>query len=51
MSANPNAANPTFSQVTGYTTNAMGYTLTVADDGLVGGEVYAFKLGAVNTKG
>lgn len=51
MSAEPDAASPSFSQVTGYTTNAMGYTLTVADDGLVSGGIYAFKLGAVNTKG
>lgn len=51
MSANPAAANPSFSQVTGYTSNAMGYTLTIADDGLVSGGIYSFKLGAVNTKG
>ena len=47
----PEAANRLFTQVAGYTDNAMGYTLTVADDGLVAGEVYAFKLGAVNSKG
>lgn len=51
MSADPDAASPTFSQVAGYTDNAMGYTLTVAADGLVAGTTYAFKLGAVNSKG
>lgn len=51
MSSDHEAANPTFSQVTGYTDNAMGYTLTSATDGLLAGEIYSFKLGAVNVKG
>jgi hypothetical protein len=51
MSSDHEAAAPTFSQVTAYTDNAMGYTLTSATDGIVAGEIYSFKLGAVNSKG
>jgi len=50
MSSNYQAASPTFTQVAGYTSSTMGYTLT-ASDGLVGGTMYAFRLVAVNVKG
>ena len=50
MSSDYVSASPTFSQVTGYSNNAMGYTLSAAD-GLVAGTMYAFKCRAVNVKG
>jgi hypothetical protein len=51
MSSNHEAADPIFSQVVAYTDNAMGYTLTTVTDGLIAGEIYSFKIGAVNIKG
>ena len=50
MSSNYEAATPTFTTVSGYSDNSMGYTLT-GSDGLVAGTMYAFKCRAVNVKG
>merc|ERR1711998_634097 len=50
QSSDYETASPTFAQVTGYSNNAMGYTLT-ASDGLVAGTKYAFRFRAVNVKG
>lgn len=50
-STNYQGLAPTYTQVTGYTDNSMGYTLTDSTDGLVPGTFYAFKFAAANIKG
>lgn len=50
MSSNYQDATPTFTQVAGYSNNAMGYTLS-STDGLTPGTMYAFKYRSVNVKG
>ena len=51
MSANYEAASPTFTKVSGYSNNGLSYTLTAATDLIVGGTTYAFKTRAINEKG